>query len=116
MQLHKKISALRKEKKWSQEDLAKKTGFHDRHVSRWERGLSQPSAEALKKLADALGVTTDYLLYDNVPKSKKTQIHDPEFLAQFEEIEKFGEEDKKAIKRILESMIIKNQMTKIIPK
>jgi DNA-binding XRE family transcriptional regulator len=50
----KKIKALRTERKWSQSELAHKLQCSSMTVSRWERGLLQPTPESLI----ALGVLT----------------------------------------------------------
>lgn len=46
----------------SQAELAKSAGLQPSHVSHFETGRRAPAAENLRALADALGVTTDYLL------------------------------------------------------
>ncbi len=46
----------------SQAELAKSAGLQPSHVSHFETGRRAPSAANLRALADALGVTTDYLL------------------------------------------------------
>jgi transcriptional regulator with XRE-family HTH domain len=53
----------RNRKKITLTQLSKKTGIDQGYLSRLERGeKSNPSSEVLAKLADALDVTTDYLL------------------------------------------------------
>ena len=47
---------------YTQEDLAIEIAVPTRSVQRWEYGECQPSATNLCRLADALGVTVDYLL------------------------------------------------------
>jgi len=57
------LKELRAERKISLSELSKLTGIDQGYLSRLERGeKSNPSAEVLSKLADALGVTTDFLL------------------------------------------------------
>ena len=46
----------------SQLDLANKTGLQPAAVSHFETGQRSPSFENLKKLADALSLSVDYLL------------------------------------------------------
>ena len=43
-------------------ELAERTGFHPSAVPHFETGQRAPSFDNLKRLADALDVTTDYLL------------------------------------------------------
>ena len=56
------LRSAREMKKLSQAELAKSSGLQPSHISHFETGRRQPSAENLRALADALGVTTDFLL------------------------------------------------------
>jgi len=62
VRISKKITALREQNKWSQVDLAKKTGLSQSAISYFESGSRCPNAHSLKELAIALNTTTDYLL------------------------------------------------------
>ena len=70
------MSSLRKEKKWSQSDLATKSGVSREMISKYERGLAIPSLDAAKNIADAFSVSLDYLVGEGINASfdKKT-IH-----------------------------------------
>lgn len=57
-----RIRELRLACGWSQIVLAKKLSVSKQAVSNWENGNIQPSVDMLIHLADAFGVTTDYLL------------------------------------------------------
>ena len=57
-----RISKLRKERGFTQKDLADFLGVTDKAVSRWESGTGNPDISVLPKLAKLLGTTTDYLL------------------------------------------------------
>ena len=56
------IKNLRKEKNYTQKELAKKIGVTDRAVSKWERGLGCPDISLLEDLSNILGVTISELL------------------------------------------------------
>jgi len=49
-------------RKWSQSELAKKAGLPPSSIAHFETGARKPSFDTLRKLANALEVTTDYLL------------------------------------------------------
>ena len=51
------ISTLRKEKGWTQRDLAEHLNVTDKAVSKWERGLGFPDIKTIEPLADALNVS-----------------------------------------------------------
>ena len=55
------ISTLRKNKGWTQSQLAEKLNVSDKAVSKWEQDNGDPSIEFFPKLADLFGVTIDYL-------------------------------------------------------
>ena len=69
MTFSEKISALRKQKGWSQEELAEKLMVTRQAVSKWESAQSMPDLDKLVQLSEALGVSTDYLLKDEQMQS-----------------------------------------------
>lgn len=58
------LTALRKEKGLSQQELAEAVGVSRQAVSRWETGQSAPSTENLVALCTIYGVSLDALLGD----------------------------------------------------
>ena len=95
-----KIIQLRKNLKWSQEELAKKIGTSAPIVGRYERNEIKPSIEVAVKIANALDVTLDYLVGEGSLKAlnKKT-------LQRLEDIEKLPEDDKQHIFYTLDNLI-----------
>ena len=57
-----RIKHLCKQKGITQKQLAELTGITEASISRTVNGGREPRANSILKLADALGVTTDYLL------------------------------------------------------
>ena len=62
------IVELRKEKGFTQQDLANKLHITDKAVSKWERGLSYPDITSISTLANILDVDSSYLI--NLCKSE----------------------------------------------
>lgn len=56
------IATLRKQKGLSQQDLADRLHVVRQTISKWEKNLSVPDADALVRLADALDATVPQLL------------------------------------------------------
>ena len=75
---------LRKRKGWSQPRLGKKAGASDPIIGRYERGEMTPSIEMAKKLADAFGVTLDYLVSD---KEVPNILQDKAMLNRWKEVD-----------------------------
>jgi transcriptional regulator with XRE-family HTH domain len=55
-------TAREKLRRWSQSDLAGRAGLPPSSIAHFETGARKPSFDTLRKLANALEVTTDYLL------------------------------------------------------
>ena len=57
-----RIKELRKQKKISQEKLAKELNVHQTAVSQWEQGRTTPDSQLLPNIAKYFNVSTDYIL------------------------------------------------------
>ena len=55
----KRIAELRKEKRWSQDELAQKSGIGKSHIGRIELGRYSVGLDTLQKICDALEVTIE---------------------------------------------------------
>ena len=66
MILAEKIMEMRKKNGWSQEELAYQLGVSRQSVSKWESGASIPDLERILKLSEIFGVSTDYLLKEEI--------------------------------------------------
>ena len=69
-----KIIKLRKSNGWSQETLAEKMNVSRQSVSKWESAQSIPDLEKIILLGEIFGVTTDYLLKDEIEVEQHTDI------------------------------------------
>lgn len=76
MILAEKISTLRKKNGWSQEELAEKMNVSRQSVSKWEGAQSIPDLEKILQLGQLFGVTTDYLLKDEIEDEEYTPTVD----------------------------------------
>lgn len=74
MTIGEKISRLRKENNYTQEQLAERMGVSRQSVSKWESNIAYPETEKLIQLSELFGCTTDYLLKEDElepqPKAK----------------------------------------------
>lgn len=61
-----KIITERKKNGWSQEELADMLGVSRQSVSKWEGAQAVPDLQKILKLAEIFGVSTDYLLKDEI--------------------------------------------------
>lgn len=61
-----KILSLRKKNGWSQEELAEKMNVSRQSISKWESAASIPDINKILELSRIFGVSTDYLLKDDL--------------------------------------------------
>jgi len=71
-----KIMNLRKKCGWSQEELAEQLGISRQSVSKWESGMSIPDLEKIVKMSALFGVSTDYLLKDEIEETLPSETYD----------------------------------------
>lgn len=90
------IKMLRKNKGFTQEELAIRLNVVRQTISKWEKGLSVPDADALQRLADILEVDIKELLGVEI------------------DLEKKNEELVEQLARINEQLIIKNRRSQRI--
>lgn len=109
-----RLRELRKQKNLSQTELGKLTGLHYTHIGRFERGVSRPGGDTLMRMAEVLGVTSDYLLDGATHEAPKARFEDRELLRQFQDVEQLPDEDKNVIKKLLDAFLTKKQLQSLV--
>ena len=66
-----KLILLRKKAGWSQEELAEQMDITRQSVSKWEGAQSVPDLEKMIRLSKLFGVSTDYLLKDEIEEAEQ---------------------------------------------
>ena len=110
-----KLAKLRKDRGFTQQELAQRAGVGIAQMRRYEKGSSSPTLEVIKNIAKTLAVATDELIFDEGEGIVPSKIQDKELLEQFEQIATLTPQDKEALKTVIESMIIKNKLQQIMP-
>ncbi len=102
MSIAKRLATLRKQKGLTQQALANAIGLHVTQIKRYEADSSQPSLEAIKKIAKTLRVTIDSLVFEEDELQPDANLS-----LQFRAISNLSEDKQAVIKQLLEGMIIK---------
>lgn len=79
------LQQTRKMRELNQEELAKKAGLASTAISHFESGARKPSFDNLRKLADALEVSIDYLM-GRTAKISGDQAHQAEIFRDYENL------------------------------
>ncbi len=107
-----RLKELRKQKRWSQKELAAKVEISFQQLNKYESGLNLPPAEMLIKLADALSTTTDHLLTGNPVEN--SPLGSSRLFRRFQAVERFDNEDQEAVIKLIDAMIAKQQMQSVL--
>jgi transcriptional regulator with XRE-family HTH domain len=104
MDFPERLASLRKKKGLTQQVLAEKVGLHVIQIRRYESGGSQPTLDVIRRLAIALSVSADMLIFGENERGPDSDLR-----LQFEAVSKFDKEEKKVIKAVLEGLILKHE-------
>ncbi|MBI5117712.1 helix-turn-helix transcriptional regulator [Candidatus Poribacteria bacterium] len=114
MSFGKNLSRVRKEKGLTQEDVVRRSGVAISQIRRYEADKSSPTLNVVVRLAKCLGVSIDELAFDRGEGIAAARLADRELLEQFELLSALDEDERTAVKRILEGMIVKHQVEKLL--
>jgi len=94
-----RLALVRKNKKISQEEIAKLIGVHAPVIGRYERGEVKPSIEIAAKIAEALNVSLDYLV------GNTDLLLDKSILNRIMDMQKLTAEDQKHLLIMMDAFL-----------
>ncbi|HID69824.1 MAG TPA: XRE family transcriptional regulator [Desulfobacterales bacterium] len=109
MSFPERLATIRQEKNLSVPDLARLTSIHAVQLRRYEKGESQPTLDALRKLVVALNVPGDLLLFDEEERRPPDN-----FLLQFNTLTQLSIEDQKSIRAMIDGLLMRHQAKVLI--
>ena len=103
MTLGEKLSKLRKEYNYTQEQLADILGVSRQSISKWESDIAYPETEKLIELGKLFECSMDYLLKDEVTEKTGASVSESTFTEKVTEISKkvMTDKNKGKAKKIL---------------
>ena len=98
-----RLRQWRRKRSFTQEELARRAEVPTISVSHFETGHRFPNAESLRRLADALGVSTDYLLGRvKNPVGKDIVASDPEIVLLLRRFQKMSKQARDQVKELFQ--------------
>lgn len=104
MDLGRKITELRKQKSWSQNELAKNIEVSREIVGRYERNDAVPSIDIANRMANAFGVSLDYLVGNSDQEMDKATLN------RIQEVAKLSPKEKELVFEFLDAFITKAKL------
>ena len=93
---------------FTQQTLAEAAELHVNQIRRYEAGSAQPTLEALIRLAKALHVTLDSLVFEEGERGP-----DDDFRLCFEALSQLDAGERVVIKELLDGMLLKHQARRL---
>jgi transcriptional regulator with XRE-family HTH domain len=103
-----RLKELRKQKGWTQKELANQLDIRFSQLNKYECGMHIPPIERLIQLSDILGVTLDYLVMGN--RFEQQPLHNARLIERLKELEKFDNDDQETIIKMIDAMIVKRRV------
>jgi transcriptional regulator with XRE-family HTH domain len=103
-----RIKELRKNKKWTQKELANKIDVRFPQLNKDECGLHTPPMDKLVKLSEVFDTTIDYLLTGD--RTDERPLHNLRLMERLQELEAFASEDQETVIKLIDAMIVKNKV------
>ncbi|MGQ5525673.1 helix-turn-helix domain-containing protein [Chitinimonas sp. PSY-7] len=95
-----RLSSLRKEQGLTQQQMADKIGMHVSQLKRYEAGTSQPTIDVFRRIALALNVSADMLLFEPDERGPTDRLK-----LQFEAISKLDEKEREALETVITGVL-----------
>ena len=114
MNFAERLKDLRKQKGFSQAQLAERIEVHFTQVSRYERGETKPNAQAMTKMAKVLDTTVDYLMNGTTDDVVKEMGLEKELMARFKQVQSLNSEDKKTVLSLMDAFIAKTKIQTLL--
>jgi transcriptional regulator with XRE-family HTH domain len=103
----KRLAEVRKSKKMSQDELAKKLDAHGAVIGRYERDEVKPSIEMAASIAEALEVSLDYLVGNTDLLLEKNVVN------KIVDIQKLNSEDRAHVFALLDAFLQSHKAKKV---
>ena len=107
-----RLKELRKQKGWTQKQLANQLNVRYSHLNKYESGMHIPPIERLIQLANIFEVSLDYLVMGT--PIEETPIKNDVLFRRFKALEFFKAEDKDTVIKVIDAIIAKQQVEQAI--
>jgi transcriptional regulator with XRE-family HTH domain len=108
MEFPERLVQLRKARSLTQRQLSEQISVHLTQLQRYESGASQPTLDVLRRLAVALSVSADVLLFDQSERGP-----DEALKLKFEALRQFDQDERRIAEGVLDSLIVQHQAKRL---
>jgi transcriptional regulator with XRE-family HTH domain len=107
-----RLRQAREARQMTQTRLAELLEVDRRVYNRWERGASLPQLDAVVRIAQVLQSSVDALV--GLEPLTAPRIHNPRLHALYEQMDSLSDEDQQALIVLMDSLVKRSQMTRLM--
>jgi transcriptional regulator with XRE-family HTH domain len=110
MDFPQRLAAIRKERGLTQQALAERVGIHVSQLRRYEAGGAQPTLDVIRRLAVALSVSADRLVFDTDERGPSADLR-----LHMEAIQHLDDDEKAVVRTVIESVLLRHEAKRYTP-
>jgi transcriptional regulator with XRE-family HTH domain len=110
MDFPERLAALRKDRGLTQQALAERVGIHVSQLRRYEGGGAQPTLDVIRRLAIALSVSADQLVFDIDERGPAADLR-----LHLEAIQHLDDDEKAVVRTVIESVLLRHEARRYAP-
>lgn len=99
-----RLAELRKQQRLTQQALADRVDIHVTLLRRYEAGKTQPGLDTLRRIALALSVSADLLLFEPDERGPQDDLR-----LQFEALDRLTPEEKTTVRNVLDALLLRHE-------
>ena len=103
------IKRVRTEKGISQEELGRRISVHPNQLSKYEREQAAPSIDVVQRMAEALDVSIDALVF-GAQQNMDAVVSDRELVSLFKKVQLLSDRQKDTVKDFLSAFVLKQDL------
>jgi len=111
MPFSERLATFRRERHLTQEALGDQIGLTKAQIYRYEKGSSQPTLDVIRRLAIALSVTSDQLIFEENERQP-----DDSLTLLMEGVSRLNPEEKHVIREMVEGILLKHEARRLVQK
>jgi transcriptional regulator with XRE-family HTH domain len=111
---HQRLRSLRSARKLTQARVAELLDVSPRVYTRWENGDAVPLFATVVRIADILDVTLDELAGRSEATASEARIRNPELHRLYRKVDLLPDEDQKALLVVLDSLVKRSGMSRLM--
>jgi transcriptional regulator with XRE-family HTH domain len=104
-----RLVALRKQKGLTQQALSDLTGIHLTQIRRYEGGSTLPTFEILRKLAVALSIPADALLFEDGERGPGDDLR-----LHFEATQRLDPDERRVVRDVIDGLLLKHEARRML--